>query len=298
MAVIAGPANAETLVMVSPPPRLDAAVRTSLAPWRVKIIVVEMASGTPADLALAQGAGFVVWADDGELVLWDADAGAGERRDIPVELDDANAAALALSIKTWMHLGVPPGDAVDVDSVEPAPTPSESPIPPPRVRAEAATGVRGNMAADGGASLRAAFGAVARTGPIEIALDFELGSAADASSGAVFGEMSIVEVSVHARWPLPVARSLTLSPTAGVVFGRSSFSGRDDRDRPYDAAGTSAGVDAGAMLAWRWSRLVVAGELGATYVLVSQELQDRDMRLATPAHIEPRGLVRVGLVLR
>src|SRR5688500_5005586 len=94
--------------MVSPPPELDAAVRTSLAPWRVKIIVVDLASGTPAELALAQGAGFVVWADDGELVLWDAGAGTGERRDIPETLDDANAAALALSIKTWMHLGAPP----------------------------------------------------------------------------------------------------------------------------------------------------------------------------------------------
>jgi hypothetical protein len=154
------------------------------------------------------------------------------------------------------------------------------------------------MAADGRASLRAAFGAAARTGPIEIALGFELGGAADASSGSVFGEISIVNVSAHARWPLRLARSLTLSPAAGLVGGRGSFSGLDDRDRPYGASGSSAGVDAAAILEWRWSRLIVAGEVGATYVLVSQELQDRDMRLVTPAHIEPRGLVRVGLVLR
>lgn len=306
-------AGAETLVLVSPPPALDAAVRTSLAPWRVKIIVVQLASGTPAELALAQGAGFVVWADDDELVLWDAGAGVGERRDIPAQLDDANAAALALSIKTWMNLGAPPTDSTtppdvpiedrppprgDVSALAPvAPTA----LAPPLLRIEASTGARSNIADDGRASFRASIGVVARTGPIDLALGFELGPARTAADNVASGDLSTVELSAHARLPVPMTAGLTAYSGAGVVLVRSSFSGADNMARTFVASDLAPGLDAAGLLEWRparLGRLVVAAEVGATYVLTSQELQDRNMRLVTPAHIEPRGLVRVGFVLR
>lgn len=301
--------------MVSPPPELDAAVRASLAPWRVKIIVISLASGTPAELALAQRAGFVVWADDSELVLWDASAGVGERRDIPSELDDANAAALALSIKTWMHLGAPPRPGEEptdpVDDTPPPPgrggegaelrdtvlTPSE-PLPPALLRVEAASGARGNIADRGRAGMRLAVAGVARIGPVDVALGGEIGPARSLTEGEVVGELSTLDVTAHGRWGVAVGPALTLAPSAGVVLIRTSFSGVDAMDRTYDAAGTTYGLDAAGLLEWRRSWLVVSAELGATYVLVSQELQSRNMRLNTPAHIEPRGLVRVGVVLR
>ncbi len=307
-------AGAETLVLVSPPPALDAAVRTSLAPWRVKIIVVQLASGTPAELALAQGAGFVVWADDDELVLWDAGAGVGERRDIPAKLDDASAAALALSIKTWMHLGAPPTSSMDdpPDGPVDAPPPSEggvsvlvpvvpAPLAPPRLRVEASTGARGNIADDGRASFRASIGVVARTGPIDLALGFELGPARATADNVASGDLSTVELSAHARLPVPMTAGLTAYPGAGIVLVRSSFKGADDMARTFVASDLAPGLDAAGLLEWRparLDRLVVAAEVGATYVLTSQKLQDRNMRLITPAHIEPRGLVRVGFVLR
>ncbi|HUQ04932.1 MAG TPA: hypothetical protein VM261_20660 [Kofleriaceae bacterium] len=308
-------ASAETLVMVSPPPELDAAVRTSLAPWRVQIIVVQLASGSPAELALAQGAGFVVWADDDELVLWDAGAGVGERRDIPAEMDDANAAALALSIKTWMHLGAPPVDSTgregDGDVIEPPPGGSGDihdvvpvpapPLEPPLLRAEAATGLRGNMTDAGRTSTRVMLSAVGRLGPVDLALGFELGSASAAGDDVATGELSMMELSVHARWPVPLGPALTLSPAAGLALVRSSFSGVDNMDRALSASDSAPALDAAAIVEWRprwFDRLVIGAEVGASYVLVSQRFEDRNMRLATPAHIEPRGLVRVGLVLR
>jgi hypothetical protein len=311
-AAASGRAGAETLVMVSPPPELDAAVRTSLAPWRVKIIVVDLASGTPAELALAQGAGFVVWRDDGELVLWDAQAGVGERRDIPPDLDDANAAALALSIKTWMHLGAPPlPGGTDVIGVGPTdntggngevhdtiPVPPPPPLEPPRLRVEAAGGTRTNINDDGRALFRAAIAAVARTGPLDLVLGFELGPSQSTTDAVAAGDLSTIDVSAHARYGVPVTRSLTLSPSAGVVLVRSSFTGLDEMARTFAASGLAPAIDAAGLVEWRWSRFVVSGEVGMTYVLTSQDLQDRNMRLVTPAHIEPRGLVRVGLVLR
>jgi hypothetical protein len=313
LAIACSTAAAETLVMVSPPPELDAAVRTSLAPWRVKIIVVEMASGSPAELALAQGAGFVVWADDDELVLWDAGAGVGERRDIPPDLDDANAAALALSIKTWMHLGAPP---VETDEIEPPPPPPDvgdgeirdvvpirpppAPTAPPLFRVEAATGIRGNMTDAGRASTRAMLGVVGRAGRVDLALGFELGSSTSTSDAVATGDLATVELSAHARWPLPLLPTLTVSPAVGAALVRGSFSGVDTMDRTLSASDLAPALDAAGIVEWRpgwFDRLVIGAEAGASYVLVSQNFQDRNMRLVTPAHIEPRGLLRVGVVL-
>ncbi|MBZ0235229.1 MAG: hypothetical protein K8M05_23070, partial [Deltaproteobacteria bacterium] len=162
-------------------------------------------------------------------------------------------------------------------------------------------GARGNIADDGRASFRASVGAVARTGPVDLALGFELGPSRIASDDVASGDLSTVEVSAHVRLPVPVTRSLTLSAGAGLVLVRSSFSGTDAMSRTFVASDLAPGVDAAGLVEWRPSRLdrlVVAAEVGGTYVLTAQELQDRNMRLVTPAHIEPRGLVRVGFVLR
>ncbi len=303
-------ASAETLVLVSPPPELAAAVRASLAPWRVKIIVVELAAGTPAELALGQGAGFVVWRDDDQLVLWDAGTGTGARRDVPPDLDDAGAAALALSIKTWMHLGSPPvPPAIDVppeaviDGQPPeraavgtvvAPTP----LAPPRLRLEAASGARANAGDQGRTGFRATVGIVARTGPIDVAVTAELGPALPAGDAAATGDLGTIAVAAHGRWPVPVSAAVVVAPTVGLVVLRSSFRGLDGMDRSFAASGSGLGVDAAGVVEWRRGWLVVAVEVGATVVPLSQELQDRNIKLVTDAHIEPRGLLRIGWVLR
>ncbi len=299
-------AATETLVLVSPPDELDEAVRASLAPWRVKIIVIEMASGTPAELALSLGAGYVVWRDDDELVLWDASAGNGERRDVPMPLDDASAAALALSIKTWMHLGAPPAgapaafDAVGDTIAEPAPQPARrgAPAPAPRLRVEAATGARTNLGDDGRTDLRLAVGAGARTGPVDVSLGVELGPSHPSGDGMFSGDLSTVSAGVFARWGLTVAPSITVAPRLGLTLQRSAFTGTDAVDRELSATATSPGLDGAGVIEWRRGWLLVSAEVGATVIIRAQELQDRNVRLITPAHIEPAGLVRVGLVLR
>lgn len=302
-------AMAETLVMVSPPPELDAAVRSSLAPWRVKIIVIDMAAGSPAELALTQGAGFVVWRDDDELVLWNASGGVGERRDIPPGLDDASAAALALSIKTWMNLGAPPPpDVAFVEDPPPPPPPppiddgpavhAMTPAPRPLMRIDAATGVRANTGDHGRTDLRVALAAGVRLGPIDALLAVELGPSHPASAVNGTGELSTLVVGAHARWPIALSPALSIAPGVGVVLARNAYAGVDTMDRAFSSSALSPGFDVTGVVEWRWKRLVLGAEVGATGMPLEATQQDRNVRLDTPAHLETRGLARLGVVLR
>ncbi len=313
------PAAGETLVMVSPPAELDSAVRASLAPWRVKIIVIDMASGTPAELALTQGAGFVVWRDQDELVLWNAGGGVGERRGIPPDLDDASAAALALSIKTWMNLGAPPppeaaGDSITdaggtSDAVEPVgpegtggphadvlPAPRVPP-PLPRLRVDAATGVRSNTGDHGRTDMRLGLAAAARVWRLDAVLAVELGPSHAARPENGSGDMSMIAFGLHARYPLVLTPSLVAAPGLGVVMEHTTFNGLDEMSRAVTDSDLSVGFDAGGVIEWRRGPLVVGLELGGT-VVPSAKLQDGNVKLRTPTHLQARGLARLGVVLR
>lgn len=317
-------APAETLVLVSPPAELDEAVRTSLAPWRVKILVIDIASGSPAELALTTGAGYVVWRDENELVLWDAGGGTGERREIPPALDDAGAAALALSIKTWMNLGAPPppGDPVGVAAMvmdeppppvePPLPPPSDvpslravipppappAPPPPPRFRIDAASGIRANTGGHGRTELRVAIAGAARLGRFDAVLACELGPSHPASAEQGFGELSTLVFSAHARYPLHLSPSVVVAPGLGLVVQRGAFSGVDTMSRAFSSSAFSTGIDAAGLVEWRRGRFLAGLELGATGLPTGAEFKDRGVRMDTPAHIETRGLARIGFVLR
>jgi hypothetical protein len=314
VAGLASRAPAETLVMVSPPAELDAAVRTSLAPWRVKIIAIEMASGTPAELALTLGAGYVVWRDHDQLVLWNAAGSTAERRDIPPGLDDAGAAALALSIKTWMNLGAPPPPE-DVNDPDPGTgtgrgtgtgttVTTVTPPPPlaapewPRLRLDAAAGIRANTGGHGRTEMRLALAAAVRVGPVDAVLGVELGPAHPASAENGTGELSTVVTSAHARFPVMLSPRLIVAPSAGVVLARGGFSGVDTMDRAFTSSAFSVGADVAGLVEYRRGRFLAGVELGATGVPSSVDYQDRNVKMVTPAHIETRGLARIGLVLR
>jgi hypothetical protein len=100
-------------VLVDPDPELLRAMTTALAPWRLEVVTdsnpVDAASA-PAR-ATAMSARFVVWRENGKLVVFDRERGDTVHRDgANGELDPVAAAAAALTVKTLMRLPPPPPD--------------------------------------------------------------------------------------------------------------------------------------------------------------------------------------------
>jgi len=172
------------------------------------------------------------------------------------------------------------------------------PPPPPRLRVSAATGVRQNAGDHGRTDVRAAFGAGARLGPVDAVLSFELGADHPATAVNGSGDYATTVVAVHGYWPVPLGTALRVGPGVGLVFERVSFAGVDTMDRAAAATGLGVGLDGRLTAEWRRGRLLIGAELGATFLLNSTQLQDRNVKLDTPTHIEPLALVRIGLVLR
>jgi hypothetical protein len=147
------PSAPPRILLLDTPPALERALRTALSPWGMQVAVHPSASDAEGlaarperagALARAFSAAALVWleAASGERRLWlfDASKGTSTSRDVPRgALDQALAAALALSIKTQLR-GASADAAAPAEPVVTAnPTP---PAPPPArdvVRAEPLT---------------------------------------------------------------------------------------------------------------------------------------------------------------
>lgn len=127
-----GVAHAEpppTLVLVAPPTPLVDAVTTGLGPWQIRVVVVT--APTPADQAAARyRAAYVATVRGTTLELFHVGEPGVQTRDVPTVIDDVAAAAIALTLKTWMRLGPPPTDGAT--PVAPPPTIAAPPPPPSR----------------------------------------------------------------------------------------------------------------------------------------------------------------------
>lgn len=92
---------------------LQRALETVLAPWRLQVVVD---ANAPVDAPQVHAnARFVVWRENGELVVYDRERGDRQHRRAPDgALDPASAAAAALTVKTLMRLPAP--DAATADT--------------------------------------------------------------------------------------------------------------------------------------------------------------------------------------
>jgi hypothetical protein len=99
-------------------PELRRAIETTLAPWKLEVVVddaVPVDAIAARERADAQTVRFVVWREGTDLVVFDRDRGEAEHREAPVgALDAVSAAAAALTVKTLMRLPPPPDEIVVV----------------------------------------------------------------------------------------------------------------------------------------------------------------------------------------
>ncbi|MBA3461296.1 MAG: hypothetical protein H0T46_15140 [Deltaproteobacteria bacterium] len=188
--VLAGTAAAapgDRVLLADPDPELLHAVEVALAPWKLSVVVDQ---APPKDDRIAHEradvtqARFVVWRKGDELVVFDRERDASERRPVRRgKFDAVSAAAAAATVKTMMRLPPPPPeDSGSIGIVTPPPPPPPPPsVPPPgaggiEVRLEAGIAARIATGDESGTGGRAVFAAMLRP---TSAIDLRFGVRAD-----------------------------------------------------------------------------------------------------------------------
>lgn len=241
-------ARAERVLVADPDPELLRAMTTTLAPWKLEIVVAPPAPRSTQeaeDRAVAGLARFVVWRRGGDIVVYDHERGAAELRDAPDgALDPASAMAAALSVKTLMRL--------------PAPGTATVETLPGRFRIQGQVG--GRAVGDGG--LRA--GASLFVRPLaarswRLGVGLEIGPGSDVAAMGFKGtyrDASFVALA-SAAWDVgPVE----LEPFVGAGIVSTGLTG-DDGPELREETATLPLVRGGLMARYRWGGVSVGGAL-------------------------------------
>jgi hypothetical protein len=260
--VRAAPAQ-QRVVLADPDPELLRAVQSTLAPWKLEVLV----DGTPpADETEAEAradalrARFFVWRRERALVVLDRERGSTEERETTAgPLDPIDAAAAALSVKTLMRLPPPPE--------EPPPgTPGAQPIPELRAQAALTTRIARGSTTELGGRLVAAM--LVRPLPW---LEWRLGIAGDLGSSSSVQRASFK--GTWTDWAVLAVTSLTLhrdawevEPQLGAGVTRSSLEGTEmtGERNEYAALGL---LRAGVMARRRLGRWSIGGTVGVDWIL-------------------------------
>lgn len=209
--------------------QLHEALRISLQPWSFEVVdwprpssPSSPSSVDEAALARKANARYVVWydAEHAELVVYDAELARSERRPLSdVPHDEADASALALSIKTMLRLQPP--------SAPPETTATEEErwrwLPSLHL------GPRFALDGDGGTQLRAQLGvAVAppRLRGLRFGLLGEVGTSTSVEGGGFKGDWSEWSVRAVVGKDVPLA-TWTLHASAAVGLSRATISGEE-----------------------------------------------------------------------
>jgi hypothetical protein len=281
---LARPAGAETLVLVDVPVSVEQAVRASLAPWGVEVVVAPApAAYDPVTLAGERDAAFVAWRQGEELVLHDVATGAEERRPLSPAPDDAEAAAVALSIKTWMGLGPPPDGPPCVIDCAPPPEPLR------RWLVELSMGARANLADTGGLGFRYGAAAGVRLLRYEAGLRVELGTERDAPGFGQDGGWAVTTVGGWGRAAFRVRPSVEVVPGVGVSLVSTSFQGISSGpgEHAHDDSTTAVGLDAELGARWRRGRLSAGARAGLAIIPQARYLKSRGVEHRVAGHVEP-----------
>lgn len=270
-------------------PELLRALESSLAPWRLVLVVDREAIAAAHDRELggdaggepggalsraaATGARFVVWREHDQLVVVDRARGTTERRPVsPGELDPVNAAAAALTVKTMMRLPPEPdaADAADVHDAQATDTADgiaeanpRAPATGPELRVQARIAGRLARGSQMDLGARGALAALVRPSSrygLRLGLDVELGPAAEVSQAGFKGTWRDASITALASWTLE-HEEIEVEPwiAAGLVHvvleGTELMMAREESaTRPLVRVGATARRRMGA-----WSVGVIAG---------------------------------------
>jgi len=317
VAAVAGVASADAgvaradepvrLVLVSPPEPLEAAVRAALKPWRVVIIVerptAPVDAATTNGLVLRHHANAIAWIEKGQLVVVDRD---GEVTRRPAKkIDDASAAALALTVKTMLRLPANPPPPLPEEPPPPpttitvrVPVPVVVRPPPPPWRLELVTG--GRVRLDQASEVRVTAIGERAIGPISAVVLAAAGPGLrndEHQERRFSGSWSDLVVGAGARLPLwPFHPDVRVAPGAGLSLHVTHLDGSfrsGNMDVLVDSGYVpSVGIDGEVGMSWTIGPASFGGRLAATYFPVRQEYttqkrpQQDEQVVYTTAHLE------------
>jgi len=252
------------VVLADPDPELLRAVRSTLAPWKLEVIVDASPPSDEADAEVradAQRARFVVWRRGGALVVLDRERGSTEERDTTEgPLDPVGAASAALTVKTLMRLPPPP--------------PEERPVTEPN--ASRRLELRGQATLAGRLALGSTTELSGRVLPALLVrplpqLPWRLGIGADVGSPATVQRASFK--GTWSDWAVIALTSWTfhraaweLEPQLGAGVTRSSLQGTEMSDGRHEIA-TLVLLRAGVAGRRRFGRWTVGGLICADRIL-------------------------------
>lgn len=265
-------ADVARVVIADSDPELQRAIVTTLAPWKLEVLVEPE---PPADIedakkrAATADARFVVWRHGHDLLVFDRERDAVEQRaTTPGTLDDARAAQAALTVKTLMRLPPPPVEesgAVETGSD----TAIGSAAPPtedtgPEIRVQVGAGAQLDSA---GASARGNLVATVRpwSSPLRLGVAGDLGSSTTVEQAGFKGDWSQWSVLALASWGLPAGR-FEIEPFAAGGIARSVLDGIESSvtRRETEVLGTAQG---GVWFRVPLGRFSVGGTLAASFVI-------------------------------
>jgi hypothetical protein len=241
---------------------LRRAIETALAPWHLEVVLDDP---QPSDITQAEQraefakARFVVWREGRELVVFDRDHRAIDRRGVRAGvLDPVSAAAAALTVKTMMRL--PPPEAGAVVVVVPPASPEPRGISW-RVQGGIALRVARGSQTDAGARFTLA-GLIrpSQDHGWRFGLAGDLGSPATVDHAGFKGNANDWALLAIASWTHESA-TWELEPWLAGGMTRSSASGADMSSMQNDGA-TLATLRAGVSARWRLGAWTAGGNVG------------------------------------
>jgi hypothetical protein len=250
-------ADGDRVVIADPDPELQRAIVTTLAPWRLEVLVEPKPPADIEDAKVRAGtsnARFVVWRHGRDLLVFDRDRDAVEQRATSAgTLDDAHAAQAALTVKTLMRLPPPPPPEGEGSGSDVVITPDAgvgigsavAPVPSKGLEIRVQVGAEGHL--DSAASgLRASLVATVRptASPWRVGAFGDLGPRSEVSQAGFRGEWTHSTVLGLASWTFELDR-IEVEPFLGAGITGTLLDGTEStlvrRERevlPTGRAGT------------------------------------------------------------